>query len=248
MGCQKDNACKQSRSEAAVHFVPPIYSDGRAITLVGQAQSLLADSRRATIKRLGGLEPCNFDLCQYRSRTAGRGFVAVLELCRGSLWIRVRASSVESCPTMALNLQCRERARIPYWSDSDKLEGRSGLRWDVREDSLRPSALSKARLDARGHSGTESREPPTYQRIKAADRVDKATSNQICSPSFSLTAMSIHPLAAGSPQNVTASRCAGGMIVAAVKESQRSLPTSECFRSQLDKIGVVYRAMVWEMK
>jgi hypothetical protein len=51
-----------------------------------------------------------------------------------------------------------------------------------REDSLRPSALSKARLDARGHSGTESREPPTYQRIKAADRVDKATSNQICSP------------------------------------------------------------------
>lgn len=70
----------------------------------------------------------------------------------------------------------------PLWSDSDTLEGRSGLRWDVREDSLRPSALSKARLDARGHSGTESREPPTYQRIKAADRVDKATSNQICSP------------------------------------------------------------------
>jgi hypothetical protein len=91
--------------------------------------------------------------------------------------IRVRASSVESCPTMALNLQCRERARV-----SDTLKGRSGLRWDVREDSLRPSALSKARLDARGQSGTESREPPTYQRIKAADRVDKATSNQICSP------------------------------------------------------------------
>src|ERR1700752_4711823 len=37
----------------------------------------------------------------------------------------------------------------PLWFDSDTLEGRSGLRWDVREDSLRPSALSKARLDAR---------------------------------------------------------------------------------------------------
>jgi hypothetical protein len=95
--------------------------------------------------------------------------------------IRVRASSVESCPTMALNLQCRERARVPYGLTATRWRGRSGLRWDVREDSLRPSALSKARLDARGHSGTESREPPTYQRIKAADRVDKATSNQICS-------------------------------------------------------------------
>jgi hypothetical protein len=73
MGCKKHNACKESRSEAAVHFVPPIYSDGRAITLVGQAQSLLADSRRAKIKRIGGLEPCNLDLCQYAFKDRRKG-------------------------------------------------------------------------------------------------------------------------------------------------------------------------------
>ena len=73
MGCKKDNACKESRSEAAVHFVPPIYSDGRAIMLVGQAQSLLADNRRAKIKRIGRLEPCNLDLCQYAFKDRRKG-------------------------------------------------------------------------------------------------------------------------------------------------------------------------------
>jgi hypothetical protein len=156
MGCQKDNACKQSRSEAAVHFVPPIYSDGRAITLVGQAQSLLADSRRATIRRLGGLEPCNFDLCQYRSRTAGRGFVVVLELCRGSLWIRVRASSVESCPTMALNLQCRERARVPYGLTATRWRAEAGSGGTFARIAFGLRHCQRLALDARGHSGTES--------------------------------------------------------------------------------------------
>jgi hypothetical protein len=80
MGCKKDNACKESRSEAAVHFVPPIYSDGRAITLVGQAQSLLADSRRAKIKRIGGLEPCNLDLCQYAFKDRRGLFVGPIVL------------------------------------------------------------------------------------------------------------------------------------------------------------------------
>ena len=126
MGCKKDNACKESRSEAAVHFVPPIYSDGRAITLVGQAQSLLADSRRATIKRIGGLEPCNLDLCQYAFKDRRKGVRGGPRALQG-ISVDTRLSRQRSI----LSNEGFEIAMPRAWEKlhplvSDTLEGRAG--------------------------------------------------------------------------------------------------------------------------
>ena len=126
MGCKKDNACKESRSEAAVHFVPPIYSDGRAITLVGQAQSLLADSRRATIKRIGGLQPCNLDLCQYAFKDRRKGVRGGPRALQG-ISVDTRLSRQRSI----LSNEGFEIAMPRAWEKlhplvSDTLEGRAG--------------------------------------------------------------------------------------------------------------------------
>ena len=184
MGCKKDNACKESRSEAAVHFVPPIYSDGRAITLVGQAQSLLADSRRATIKRIGGLQPCNLDLCQYAFKDRRKGVRGGPRALQG-ISVDTRLSRQRSI----LSNEGFEIAMPRAWEKlhplvSDTLEGRAGSSGTFANHSgPRPSAPTNARLDAaRDHTGTESREPPTYQRTKAANRIDQPILNQICSP------------------------------------------------------------------
>ncbi len=128
MGCKKDNACKESRSEAAVHFVPPIYSDGRAITFVGQAQSLLADSRRATIKRLGGLEPCNFDLCQYAFKDRRKGVRGGPRALQGiSVDTRLsRQRRILSNDGFEIAMPRAPEKLHPLWYDSDTLEGRAG--------------------------------------------------------------------------------------------------------------------------
>ena len=179
MGCQKDNACKESRSEAAVHFVPPIYSDGRAITFVGQAQSLLADSRRATIKRLGGLEPCNFDLCQYAFKDRRKGVRGGLRALQGfSVDTRLsRQRRVLSNNGFEMAMPRAPRSCIPYdmtatrWRAERAQVGRSRGRVG-NHHGPRPSALSKARLDARGHPGTK---VESLRRISASKQLIGST-------------------------------------------------------------------------
>ena len=190
MGCKKDNACKESRSEAAVHFVPPIYSDGRAITLVGQAQSLLAYSRRATIKRIGGLEPRNLDLCQYAFKDRRKGIRGGPRALQG-ISVDTRLSRLRSIlSNEGFELQMpRVREKLhPLWYDSDTLEGRAGSDGTFARKDCQPQWPSPVGTDkgsprrCRGPSRNEKSRASNVSAHKAVDRVDQTISNQICSP------------------------------------------------------------------